>query len=101
MYRRGKDGEILAEEKDEIPLSKEEGLERWTYEMERRFLRGGDRDFDYTTIDDNPDYDDVKLEEREAEERYFDTETPKWVGEEEEHERPEHELKGETGIQDF
>ncbi|KAL9122302.1 MAG: hypothetical protein Q9187_001150, partial [Circinaria calcarea] len=46
-YRRGQDGEILAEEKDDVPINKEDGLRKWRKEMELRFLRGDDEDFEY------------------------------------------------------
>lgn len=69
--------------------------------MEQRFLRGGDQDFDYLAIDRDEKYDDVRQEEREHEEQYFDTETPEWVDDKGERGGPERELKGETGVQDF
>ena len=102
-YRRGPSGEILAEEKDEVPASKEEGRKRWEWEMTMRFLKGGDEDFDYRSVDESEEYDDKGEEERAAEERYFDDEEPGWVDRDggtkaEQHGR---ELQGETGIQDF
>ncbi|KAJ4502793.1 hypothetical protein HRR83_009493 [Exophiala dermatitidis] len=117
-YKRGPDGEILAEDSDDVPANKEEGFARWQWEMEARFVRGDDDDFDYSAVDVNPEYDDVKTEEREAEERYFDQQEPEFVVETEEEEaeekesglgdgddrqkrRKSHELQGETGIQDF
>jgi hypothetical protein len=113
-YRRGADGEILAEEKDEVPANKEEGLDRWKWEMEARFLRGADDDFDYDAVDKNSEYDDRVAEERDAQDRYFDEETPEFVGAEGDGEGEEEavkngsgsgskapDLKGETGVQDF
>lgn len=101
-YKRGPNGEILAEDRDEVPASKEEGLARWRWEMEARFLRGGDDDFDYESVDKNPEYDDRAIEEREAEDRYFDQEEPEFVEGEEAVPRSENRaLEGETGIQDF
>ncbi|EXJ72211.1 uncharacterized protein A1O5_04715 [Cladophialophora psammophila CBS 110553] len=101
-YRRGPNGEILAEDRDEVPANKEEGLARWKWEMEVRFLRGGDDDFDYDSVDYNPEYDDRVLEERDAEDRYFDEQEPEFVkGEEGLRRSPSRELEGETGIQDF
>src|ERR1700753_1907562 len=70
-YRRGPDGEILAEDRDEVPANKEEGRARWRWEMEARFLRGGDDDFDYDVVDKNPEYDDRVLEEREGQAKDF------------------------------
>lgn len=101
-YKRGPDGEIVEEEKDEIPADKEEGLKRWRWEMEMRFIRGGDSDFDYSNVDENDEYDDRKAEDLEAEERYFGAETPEFVMGEDIVKRSESkELEGETGIQDF
>jgi hypothetical protein len=101
-YKRGPDGEILAEEKDEIPASKDEGYARWRWEMEARFVRGGDDDFDYEAVDNNEDYDDHLQESREAEDKYFDEEEPQFVSGAEAVQRSKSkELQGETGIQDF
>ena len=101
-YKRGSDGEILAEDKDEVPKDKEEGYARWKWEMERRFVRGGDQDFDYRAVDESDDYDDHALEIQEAEERYFDQEEPTFVTGVDGVERSQsQELQGETGVQDF
>lgn len=94
-YRRGPHGEILEEDRDEVPANKEEGRERWCYAMSLRFLRGDDDEFDYAGVDDNEDMDDLKEEEREREEEYFGDEEPSWILDD--HRQPE----GETGIQDF
>jgi hypothetical protein len=90
-YRRGPSGEILAEEKDEIPPTKEEAWERWKYEMEQRFLRGDDEDFDYKTVDESEEYDDLEEENRNKFEKYLEEESPRW----------EMTPEGETGVQDF
>jgi len=101
-YKRGPDGEILAEDRDEVPANKEEGLARWRWEMEARFLRGVDEDFDYDVVDNNPEYDDRVLEERDAEDKYFDGQEPEFVeGEEAIAKSESRELQGETGIQDY
>lgn len=97
-YRRGPQGEVLAEEKDEIPVDKEEGQKRWRWEMEMRFLRGGDDDFEYKDVDENEEYDDRGEEEREAEEKYFAEEKPEWVTEDDQKATS---LQGETGILDY
>ncbi|RAH72092.1 uncharacterized protein BO66DRAFT_318242 [Aspergillus aculeatinus CBS 121060] len=98
-YTRGPNGEILAEDRDEIPPSKEEGEKLWQWEMTMRFLRGEDTDFDYTTVDHNDEYDDWN----EAQEQYFDDEEPEWIveGEGEDSGDIRSRLQGETGIQDF
>jgi hypothetical protein len=95
-YKRGPSGEIFAEERDEIPPTKEEGRQRWRFEMEMRFLRGGDTDFDYTSVDENEEYDDLTEEERARQDDYFREEEPTWVLD-----NGQLEPQGETGIQDF
>jgi len=94
-YMRSKDGEILPEDPDEVPRSKEDGFERWKFEMTAKFLNGEDPDFPYQEVDENEELDII--ENKEAEERWFEDEEPEWVGE---GQRPEI-LRGETGIQDF
>jgi len=94
-YARGKDGEIVAEETDEVPGSKEEGWLRWKFEMEMRFVRGEDADFDYKVVDEDERWDDWEEERRRDLEGYLDGEEPSWVVCEGEP------LKGETGVQDF
>ncbi|KAL4799686.1 coiled-coil domain-containing protein-domain-containing protein [Aspergillus venezuelensis] len=103
-YARGENGEILAEERDEVPASKEEGEKAWRWEMTMRFLRGEDGDFDYTTIDGDEGLD----ESADEMERWFDSEEPEWVvdrdGDGEGQARGgdvKSRLTGETGIQDF
>ncbi|KAK1147311.1 hypothetical protein N8T08_001388 [Aspergillus melleus] len=95
-YTRGPNGEILAEERDEIPPSKEEGEKLWRWEMTLRFIRGEDLDFEYPNVDDNDEYDDWNEEQ----ERYFEDEEPEWVVD---HANGDikSQLQGETGIQDF
>ena len=88
-YSRGPDGEVIPEEPDEVPQSREEGEERWKFQMTLRFLRGEDEEFDYERVDENEEFDAV--ERREREERWFDEEEPSSGG------NPE----CETGIQDF
>ena len=100
-YRRGSNGEILAEEKDEAPIDKEDGMRRWHKEMDLRFLRGDDEDFEYKVVDDNEEYDDRGVEEREEEERWFEEEEPRWVNGRGDTETKDIVVQGETGIQDF
>ncbi|PGH34867.1 hypothetical protein GX50_02317 [[Emmonsia] crescens] len=96
-YTRGPNGEILAEDQDEVPETKEEGAERWRWEMELRFLRGADHEFDYNAVDLNDEYDDWNEEQ----ERYFDDEEPEFMLDKDNEGHQKEELKGETGIQDF
>ena len=100
-YRRGQDGEILAEEKDEVPTDKEDGLHRWRKEMELRFLRGEDEEFEYGKIDGNEEFDDREVEDREVEQKWFEDEEPHWMTENQDPATKEDAIKGQTGIQDF
>ncbi|KAL8780717.1 MAG: hypothetical protein Q9213_006329 [Squamulea squamosa] len=94
-YTRGADGEIVAEEKDEVPASKEEGEQRWRKQVELRFLNGDDADFDYQLVDGNDQYDGPE-EARDIQDQWFEEEeeglTPEGSGSV---------LQGQTGIQDF
>jgi len=94
-YVRGDEGEVLPEDPDEVPKSREDGFERWKFEMTLKFLKGEDQDFDYKEVDENDEWD--VIESKEEEERWFEDEEPEWVGEEE----GAHTAGGETGIQDF
>ncbi|GAD97618.1 conserved hypothetical protein [Paecilomyces variotii No. 5] len=96
-YSLGPNGEILAEDRDDVPEDKEEGEKRWRWEMEMRFLKGADYDFDYKTVDENDEYDDWGVEQ----ERYFEEEEPEWIVDEANGGDPKSKLQGETGIQDF
>jgi hypothetical protein len=93
-YVRGEDGEVLPEDPDEVPKNKEDGFERWKFEMTLKFLRGEDQDFDYKAVDEDGDLDEI--ESQEEEQRWFDDEDPEWVEEE-----GVETVGGETGIQDF
>ncbi|RAL06074.1 uncharacterized protein BO80DRAFT_395478 [Aspergillus ibericus CBS 121593] len=96
-YTRGPNGEILAEDRDEIPPNKEEGEKSWRWEMTLRFLRGEDDDFDYTTVDNNDEYDDWTVEQ----DKYFDDEEPEWLVDGADEGDIKSHLQGETGVQDF
>ena len=91
----------IMEEKDEVPENKDDGLQRWRKEMELMFLRGADPDFDYKEVDGSEEYDDRVVQEREAEERWFEMEEPSWVeGSNQDVGRAEG-LTGQTGVQDY
>ncbi len=102
-YKSGPNGEILAEEQDEIPITKEEGQARWRKQMELRFLKGEDDDFDYSRVDQSEEWDDMVEERRVIEDRYFGQEKPNWISDsgESTDEACKRLVKGETGIQDF
>lgn len=94
-YVGDKDGNVLPEDEDEVPKTKEEGEERWREAMTCRFVQGKDEDFDYGPIyqDDSLDVE----ERREAEERWFEDEEPEWADGSKGNGRSEME----TGVQDF
>lgn len=47
--------------------------------MYEQFLSGKDKDFDYSSVDGNTDYDELQIRGRDEEERYFDAEEPDWI----------------------
>ncbi|PBP16385.1 hypothetical protein BUE80_DR012911 [Diplocarpon rosae] len=90
-YQRGRDGEVLPEEDDEVPQTREEGWGRWVFGMTVRFLRGDDEDFEYEMVDAS---EEDEVERREREEAWFEAESPGWADDGVAKE-------GETGVQDF
>ncbi|XP_038641916.1 coiled-coil domain-containing protein 97 isoform X2 [Scyliorhinus canicula] len=75
------------EEEDDNPESKAEDWvpsddersmlrEEFVSRMYQRFLDGEDREFDYSAVDDNPDFDNLDIVSRDEEDRYFDEEEP-------------------------
>jgi hypothetical protein len=104
VYRQTSDGEIRAGTREESSATKEESFVLWQREMEARFVRGDDSEFDYKTVDENEGYDDHALERQEAEDKYFDEEDPEYVIGDDGARRTksqEGRLQGETGVQDF
>jgi Coiled-coil domain containing protein (DUF2052) len=75
----------------ETVKTREEAEQVWRETMMLRFLEGRDEDVDYATIDDNEEYDDYKQIERDAQDAYFDAESPSM----------EEGTSTDTGIQDF
>ncbi|XP_073914939.1 coiled-coil domain-containing protein 97 isoform X2 [Castor canadensis] len=70
--RSSKDSETWMPDSEERLILREE----FTSRMHQRFLDGKDGDFDYSTVDDNPDFDNLDIVARDEEERYFDEEEP-------------------------
>lgn len=97
VYNRGPQGQIVEEDKDDIPMTKEEGKAWWVDEMTQRFLRGADDDFEYKTVDESQKYDDPE-EERDLQEKWFESMESDFDSDGEGKEKV---LKGETGIQDY
>ena len=97
-YNRGPQGQIVEEEKDDVPMTKEEGRAWWIDEMTQRFLRGGDADFEYAKlVDGNAKYDDPE-QERDLQDAYFESMESDFDSDGEGKEKI---LTGETGIQDY
>lgn len=46
--------------------------------MQDKFMRGEEEEFDYSTVNTNDEYDDLKIRERDEEERYFDDDIANW-----------------------
>ncbi|XP_062387191.1 coiled-coil domain-containing protein 97 [Sardina pilchardus] len=68
------DGHGRRGEQDWEPNDQEKALlkEEFVSQMQQRFLDGKDKDFNYRQVDDNPDYDNLDIVNRDAEDRYFD-----------------------------
>ncbi|KAM8824823.1 coiled-coil domain-containing protein 97 isoform 2-T2 [Synchiropus picturatus] len=62
------------EQKTWEPNSEEKSLlrEEFISQMHQRFLDGKDKDFNYSEVDENPDYDNLDIVNRDEEEKYFD-----------------------------
>ncbi|KAK9394367.1 coiled-coil domain-containing protein 97 [Crotalus adamanteus] len=61
-----------------VPDAEEKAFlrEEFTSRMYQHFLEGKDLDFDYSEVDENPDFDNLDIVSRDEEERYFDGEEP-------------------------
>ncbi|XP_034154342.2 coiled-coil domain-containing protein 97 isoform X1 [Pangasianodon hypophthalmus] len=81
------------------PTAEEKAMlrEEFLSQMHQRFLEGKDEDFNYSEVDENPDYDNLDILTRDAEERYFD-EDEEEEEEEEENEEEEEENEGDSNM---
>ncbi|XP_063070997.1 coiled-coil domain-containing protein 97 [Engraulis encrasicolus] len=79
--RRGGQAEWEPNEQEKAMLREE-----FLSQMHQRFLDGKDKDFNYSEVDDNPDYDNLDIVSRDAEDRYFDEDDDDEEEEEEEEE---------------
>ncbi|XP_023251600.1 coiled-coil domain-containing protein 97 [Seriola lalandi dorsalis] len=68
------DGDNRVQEKEWEPTPEEKALlrEEFISQMHQRFLDGKDKDFNYSEVDENPDYDNLDIVSRDAEDKYFD-----------------------------
>lgn len=80
------DEDNRVQEKTLEPTSEEKALlrEEFISQMHQRFLDGKDKDFNYSEVDENPDYDNLDIVSRDAEEKYFDDDDEEEEEEEEE-----------------
>uniref|UniRef100_A0A668RJV4 CCD97-like C-terminal domain-containing protein n=2 Tax=Oreochromis aureus TaxID=47969 RepID=A0A668RJV4_OREAU len=88
------DGALEEEEEDDDydqqkewePTPEEKALlrEEFISQMHQRFLDGKDKDFNYRSVDENPDYDNLDIVNRDAEDKYFDDDDDEEEEEEEE-----------------
>ncbi|RVE69266.1 hypothetical protein OJAV_G00076000 [Oryzias javanicus] len=62
------------QQKEWEPSDEEKALlrEEFVSQMHQRFLDGKDKEFNYSEVDENPDYDNLDIVNRDAEEKYFD-----------------------------
>uniref|UniRef100_A0A3P9IIS5 Coiled-coil domain containing 97 n=1 Tax=Oryzias latipes TaxID=8090 RepID=A0A3P9IIS5_ORYLA len=62
------------QQKEWEPTDEEKALlrEEFVSQMHQRFLDGKDKDFNYSEVDENPEYDNLDIVNRDAEEKYFD-----------------------------
>ncbi|CAL8273139.1 unnamed protein product [Lota lota] len=76
------------EERQGGPTQEEKALlrEEFIGQMHQRFLAGQDKDFNYSEVDENPDYDNLDIVSRDAEEKYFDDDYEEEEDDEEEEE---------------
>ncbi|XP_071330316.1 coiled-coil domain-containing protein 97 isoform X2 [Trachinotus anak] len=68
------DDDNRVQEKEWEPTPEEKALlrEEFISQMHQRFLDGKDKDFNYSEVDENPDYDNLDIVSRDAEDQYFD-----------------------------
>ncbi|XP_070779653.1 coiled-coil domain-containing protein 97 isoform X2 [Enoplosus armatus] len=68
------DDDNAVQQKEWEPNPEEKALlrEEFISQMHQRFLDGKDKDFNYSEVDENPDYDNLDIVSRDAEDKYFD-----------------------------
>ncbi|KAL6103254.1 ccdc97 [Pungitius sinensis] len=74
------------QQKQWAPTPEEKALlrEEFISQMHQRFLDGKDKDFNYSEVDENPDFDNLDIVSRDAEDKYFDEDDDDEEEEEEE-----------------
>lgn len=69
-------GMILSDDPSQVQVEKHMLRKEFLRAMHLSFLNGEDNGFDYSTVDDNMEYDDLDIVTRDQEEQYFDSEEP-------------------------
>lgn len=69
-------GMKLSEDPDQAGMEKQMLKEEFLKAMQLRFLSGEERDFDYSMVDSNEQYDSIETRQRDEEDDYFDKEVP-------------------------
>ncbi|XP_075941355.1 coiled-coil domain-containing protein 97 [Anarhichas minor] len=87
------DDGYTVQQKQWQPTPEEKALfrEEFISQMHQRFLDGKDKDFNYSEVDENPDYDNLDIVSRDAEDKYFDEDDEEEEEEEEEMENDDDE----------
>ncbi|XP_010734174.3 coiled-coil domain-containing protein 97 isoform X1 [Larimichthys crocea] len=78
------DNTVQRQEGEPSPEEKALLREEFISQMHQRFLDGKDKDFNYSEVDENPDYDNLDIVSRDAEDKYFDEDDDEDDEEEEE-----------------
>ncbi|XP_033734116.1 coiled-coil domain-containing protein 97-like [Pecten maximus] len=69
--------EEMEKEEEEISVERKSEMREEMFRiMQERFLSGQEQQFDYSQVDDNTEYDDLDLLDKDEEEKYFDSEEP-------------------------
>ncbi|TMS15584.1 Coiled-coil domain-containing protein 97 [Larimichthys crocea] len=80
------DNTVQRQEGEPSPEEKALLREEFISQMHQRFLDGKDKDFNYSEVDENPDYDNLDIVSRDAEDKYFDEDDDEEEDDEEEEE---------------
>ncbi|TKS91692.1 Coiled-coil domain-containing protein 97 [Collichthys lucidus] len=78
------DNTVQRQEGEPSPEEKALLREEFISQMHQRFLDGKDKDFNYSEVDENPDYDNLDIVSRDAEDKYFDEDDDEEKDDEEE-----------------
>lgn len=80
IKEKGVENIKLSSDPEEAEQEKRMMRQEFLRAMQLSFLGGEDRDFDYSEVDWNEQYDSMDLQQQDEEEAYFDAEEPFWYG---------------------